>query len=213
MQKNIAAFHGDPSRVTLAGQSSGADLIKTLFTVPQADNLFRRAILQSSPLNYGDHAPAIAEAVGSIFLQQFNCTTLACLQALPLPNLLTAQSTVFQQAPSLIPGVAPSEPIRPVVDGSLVTQSFFDAINAGSITNKAREVVFTTVLNEAGPTIASISKGQPIAQNDFGAYVQALMDGRSATVLESGLYSPDANDPDGARVALERLGTDWIWRW
>ena len=49
MRDNIAAFGGDPDNVTVVGQSAGAASIAILMTMPPADGLFRRAILQSMP--------------------------------------------------------------------------------------------------------------------------------------------------------------------
>ncbi|QAY72748.1 carboxylesterase/lipase family protein [Agromyces protaetiae] len=51
VRRNIGAFGGDPSRVTLYGESSGANAVTTLMTVPAAEGLFARAIAQSSPAN------------------------------------------------------------------------------------------------------------------------------------------------------------------
>lgn len=47
IQKNIAAFGGDPACVTLFGQSSGASSISLLMASPLAKGLFHRAIAQS----------------------------------------------------------------------------------------------------------------------------------------------------------------------
>ncbi|MEV5491462.1 carboxylesterase family protein [Streptomyces bobili] len=46
---SVEAFGGDPSRVTLAGQSAGAISVGALIAAPQAQGLFRRAVLQSGP--------------------------------------------------------------------------------------------------------------------------------------------------------------------
>ena len=50
VQRNIAAFGGDPALVSLLGHSSGADAIAQLMLVDKAPRLFRRVLLHSAPL-------------------------------------------------------------------------------------------------------------------------------------------------------------------
>ncbi|MBW0102741.1 carboxylesterase/lipase family protein, partial [Pseudonocardia sp. KRD291] len=47
VRETIAAFGGDPGDVTVAGQSAGATLVGALLATPEAEGLFRRAIVQS----------------------------------------------------------------------------------------------------------------------------------------------------------------------
>ena len=49
VRDNIAAFGGDPRKVTLFGESAGAGIVTTLLAAPAAEGLFAAAIAQSSP--------------------------------------------------------------------------------------------------------------------------------------------------------------------
>lgn len=59
VRDNIAGFGGDPTNVTVAGQSAGAISIGALLVSPLTSGLFRRAIMQSGP------AMAVTPEVGA----------------------------------------------------------------------------------------------------------------------------------------------------
>lgn len=71
VQRNIAAFGGDPGNVTVFGQSGGGAKIATLMAMPAARGLFHKAITMSGqqvtasgPLNAARRAAAYREALG-----------------------------------------------------------------------------------------------------------------------------------------------------
>ncbi len=50
LRRIVPSFGGCTSKITLAGQSSGATMIRALLAAPSASSLFRSAILQSDPM-------------------------------------------------------------------------------------------------------------------------------------------------------------------
>lgn len=64
IQKNIRAFGGDPDRVTLFGQSAGANAIVHILSRPDSEGLFQQVILESPSLGRGNHTQADAFEVG-----------------------------------------------------------------------------------------------------------------------------------------------------
>ena len=86
VRDSIEAFGGDPSSVTVAGQSAGALGVLDLLVVPRAHGLFQRAILQSPP--FGDVAgdPAFArrwaEALGRAAGARRRWTWAPCVASL-----------------------------------------------------------------------------------------------------------------------------------
>jgi len=108
IKANIAAFGGDPAKVTVMGQSAGAGAINALLRSPLAKDLFRAAILNSGMrLNTAWQPTAEREKAGIEWAQAKGATTLAQMRALP-SSALVPVGTDFSFRPTADGHVVPS---------------------------------------------------------------------------------------------------------
>ncbi len=120
VQRNIAAFGGEPKNVTIAGQSSGAISVSILMASPLAKGLFQRAIGESGglfePLQL---APkfllANAERDGEKYAVSLGATSLQQLRLLPA-KLLTGNAGGICH-PVIEPYVLPVSPYEAFASG------------------------------------------------------------------------------------------------
>jgi para-nitrobenzyl esterase len=187
VQRNIAAFGGDPHNVTIFGASAGGSSVCDAIASPTAAGLFQKGISESGEYNalVGPETawqpqdcktllPTEAEAdqAGSAFSAAVGCSNASdvatCLRSLPIASLINQEEAGTGLAPD-------NGTLGPIVNGTTLPMSPIQAFATGRV-NRV-DLVIGVARDEdyggAGVLVNSVAQYQQLIIQQYGPRLAA----------------------------------------
>ncbi len=201
VQRNIAGFNADPSRITMAGQSVGAISASYHLTSPRAAGLFHRAILASGIAPPGLLTSDQAAASGDAFALKVGCAAgpdqLTCLRGKSPEALVAVSPTYFDIARGK--GLGWSY----FIDGDVITGDVLSAVSKGRF-NQVPVMVGSTLDEGRGFAPGTYDlDGSAMTQDEYVAATQNFVGAPAQPLLTNLMYpSGKLGGPIGAYSQL-----------
>ncbi|PZR21977.1 MAG: carboxylesterase [Citrobacter freundii] len=196
VNKNIGAFGGDPSRVTIGGESAGATSVCLQMASPLSKGLFAGAIGESGGA-FGPSSTvplAQGEKNGTAFTSSINATTLAELRALPAEKLLELSANA--KFPCVVDGYfLPESPVKIYSTGKQMDIPLLAGWNSA-------ETDYHAILGNQAPTVDAF---KTFLAKEYGAKAEDAF--RLYNAVDSNIKQV-ATD-----LASDRMSGYRTWKW
>ena len=185
VQQNITSFGGDPSNVTIYGESAGGSSMCDAIASPTAKGLFQRAISVSGEYNTllgvstvletqdcKSNLPtqAQANAAGRTYAQNVGCTSAsqmaACLRSLSTADVETAAGSGFE--------LGGHGTVGPTINGTTLTQSLRQALETGKV-NKVQVIAGTDRDENLSGNATTAADYTTLVDTQYGVYASQVM--------------------------------------
>ncbi len=207
VRDNIHEFGGDPTNVTIFGQSGGGGKVSTLMATPAAKGLFHRAICESG-LNMTAVPPAAATANTRRIMQHLGVSQAEDLRHVPVDGLLAAMNEIASAPPSADGGLR----FGPVLDHRTL---FRDPWEPDAPTESAQvPMLLGSVLTEG--TFMLATPRDPMTDRALAEHVQKGLGMGSPPMSPDqaqqliALYRRDYPDASKTRLFQIMTGDNWM---
>ena len=194
VRENAAAFGGDPSNVTLFGESAGAISISALLGAPSADGLYDRVILESGT------AGTVAtrewsQRVYRRFVEFSGVKTPSDVLGLSTAQVLDAARRIYDTELS-------DTAFHPVVDGQILPD--FPMHRIESADGPSVPIIIGTNLDEARYWLYYISELDRLPLRFYRPWLESLVGDRADEVIAA--YQGERPELDQAQVGMAMSG-------